>query len=209
MDKIELIKQAIEKAENRQSKLTPEILDLPSYSSHKIKHLLNNLGEISKRYLECGIHKSGMFVSAMYKNKMHGFGVDSWCQFEENGVSKKVAYQNVETHLPKYIYAIIEKDIFEITSSEIHSIDLYCYDGNHADWAQKKGITHFYDMMNEEFIFCCDDYDWDAVKKGTQEGIKECGFEVLFEQHLTSGKEGDGENWWNGFYVALLKKPKI
>lgn len=210
MDKIELIKEAIKKAENGQSKLTQEILDLPSYSSHKIKHLLNNLGEIGKYYLEVGLHKAGTFVAANYKNDMKAHGYDNYSEFAENGLAKQLAYQFTQTYLTN-TYTISEKDIFDyyLFVNDGDGFDFYLYDGNHTDWAQKKALTHLYNWLSDEFIFCVDDYDWEAVQRGTQEGIKECGLEVLFEQHLTSGKEGDADNWWNGFYVALLKKKNI
>lgn len=209
MDKIELIKEAIQKAENGQSKLTQEILDLPSYSSHKIKHLLNNLGEIGENYLEVGLHKAGTFIAANYKNNMFSYGFDNYSEFAENGLAKQLAYQFCNTHLTNK-YSIIEDDIFDGSIFIFTSkFDFYLYDGNHADWAQKKALTCLYTCLSDEFIFCVDDYDWEAVQKGTQEGIKECGLEVLFEQHLTSDKEGDADNWWNGFYVALLKKKDI
>ena len=60
-------------------------------------------------------------------------------------------------------------------------------------------------VLADEFVFLCDDYDWPEVRKGTQDGTKEAGYKILFD-HTLAGNDHDNEGWWNGYYVALLKK---
>ena len=206
MDKIELIKQAIEDAKNNKSKLTPDLLDLSGFTSHKIKHLLNNLGAISEKYFEIGLHKASTFICTLYGNDVKGIGVDNWSQFEQDGLSKKIAYEKTAQCLSKEQYVIWERDCFSISELELRNVDMYNYDGEHGYENQKKGITYFYPMMADEFILCVDDTSWEAPRKGTEDGIKEMNLEILFEEHLWDGKES-GE-WHNGFSVYLLKKRK-
>jgi hypothetical protein len=51
-----------------------------------------------------------------------------------------------------------------------------------------------------------DDYDWIGVQSGTKEGIKECGFEILYERYLESGIGNNEDGWWNGLGIFILKK---
>ncbi len=214
MGKIEQIEKAIEDANNGISKLTPEILDLPSFSSHKIKHLLNNLGAISTRFLEVGLHKAGTFVSALYGNNCMGVGIDNFSQLEQGGESKKQAYANCDKYLDELKIAIREVDCFEIDGVgfgdikklPIDNFDFYSYDGEHSFESQYNGIKHFVPYMAKEFILTVDDTNWEAPRIATLKAIEDLGLKILYRKHLTDG-EDNGE-WHNGIDVFYLKKTK-
>lgn len=202
MNKINLIKNAIECAKKEQSKLTHEILELPSFSSHKIKHLLNNLGAISNVYGECGLHKGGMAVAATYQNNLQSWGSDNWSLFQEGGNSRRIFYENLEKYLNGF--TIFEQDCFTIDLNALPITDFYIFDGAHDVESQKKGLTYFYPILANEFIFICDDFSWADPKMGTEMAIKELDLKVLFHDFLWDGKE-NGE-WHNGIGLYLLKK---
>ena len=205
MGKVEQIIQAIEDAENLKSKLTPEVLSIGGFTSNKIRHLLNNLGAISTDYFEIGVHRGATFCAAMYRNGIWGTACDNFSQFNEDN-AKNEFYKNIASNLGARAVQVLEQDCFTIDPTEHKEIDLYLYDGEHSAESTKKGVTYFYQSFADEFILLMDDYGWTEVQEGTQYGIGECGFEVLFERHLGEGDNGNGEGWWNGFYVALLKK---
>lgn len=208
MGKIELIKKAIEDAENGISKLTPDVMSIGSYTSNKIRYLLNNLGGISSMYFEIGLHKCGTFISSLYGNNniKHGIGCDNWSQFEQNGLTEKEAYANCNKYLKEGTWMILERDCFKLNPRKLNNVDFYNYDGNHSLEDQEKAITFFYPSFANEFILCVDDYQWPHVKNGTQNGIKNSGLEALFERELGMNTPSDVNEYWNGFYIALLKK---
>jgi len=204
MGKIELIKEAIEKAEKEESRLDDYCFKIGSYSSPKIRHLLNNLGRIFRtetitpthNYLEVGVHRGGTFVATLFRNNLNGVAIDNWSEFNEDGTVKKEFLENIAPFGDNVKF--IENDCFKVELPK-DEYSMYLYDGGHGYEEQKLGITYFYPNMKDEFILCVDDYNWEQVSKGTQDGIKEMGLTVLFEQHLIDG-------YHNGFYVALLKK---
>jgi hypothetical protein len=207
MNKVEQIKNAIKLAEENKSKLlNTGAFELPSFTGNKIRHLLNNLGAISTKYFECGLHKAGTFISALYQNELMGVGVDNWSQFQEGGASRELAYLYCKMYLEHERYKLLERDCWDVKPSDISGVDMFNYDGNHAKEFQKNALIHFKPMMADEFIYVCDDYGWKDVKEGTQEGIKEAGYEVLFSQELGTDKGNDGDGYWNGILVALLRK---
>lgn len=210
MGKIELIQEAITKAANNESKLIEGVIQIPSFSSKKIKHLLNNLGEIGTTYLEVGIHKAGTFVAANYENYIYSIGVDNYSELEQGGLSKEMAYQARDTFLNKQTNIIVEEDFFSYMPETVFGVkpgfDFYLYDGSHGEEAQCNALVHPYDLLADEFIFCVDDSSWQQVKIGTRKGILKSNFEIIFEQHLWDGKENG--KWHNGFSVYLLKKNK-
>lgn len=209
MTKTDQIKQAIHDANLFKSRLSPDALSVPGLTSLKIRHLLNNLGAISKNYFEIGSHRGGTFCSAIYNNPLETVtACDDYSEFQEQNPMADLL-SNVGKHkMPETKFKMIASDCWEI--KELPSqIDLFHYDGNHSYESQRKAVTHFLPFMADEFIFCVDDMDLPQVTEGTAEGmmvLRKMGYEVLFEQHLKSTEELPNETWHQGFYVALISK---
>lgn len=207
----ELINLAIERAIARQSKLTPDALRVPMLGSLQIRHLLNNLGGLASHYLEHGVHKGGSFCSTIFQNQLlTATAVDSFESDLTNKVdpAQPIFIENVDKFLhPGTTFKLIKSDSFAVKPEQIENkIDLYYFDGDHSYESQRKALTHFKDSMDEEFMFCVDDFMLDEVRNGTWDGIREAGYEVLYERELVTNHEYDNESWWRGFAVFLLKK---
>lgn len=211
MGKIFQVKTAIDMAIHDESKLSlsGEAIRVPGFTANKIRHLLNNLGSVSFDYFEVGVHRGAMTVATAYKNhQLRCIACDNWSQFDEDGHSRTQFFDHIKQFdIPS---EVINADCFSIDPEKLSSfpIDLYVYDGEHSYESQKKAVTYFLPAMADEFVFCCDDYDWPDVQRGTADGIKESGVEVVFESWLSRHKESDEHGFWNGFYVAIFRKPK-
>jgi hypothetical protein len=215
MTKIELIEEAIERADNFQSKVKDlAAYDVPALASLKIRCLLNNLGELATNYMECGVHRGGTFCSTVAGNKniKKAFAIDSWESDHMGGEIHETQFlaaakANVT---PSTKLVVVKDDCFSVDLSKIDSpIDMFLYDAGHSRDDQRKALTYYYPVLANEFIYCCDDWQFGEVKEGTLEGIKEMGFDVLFEKELlntTQGEEHLNMEWWRGYYVALLRK---
>lgn len=210
-EKIIAIKEAIRKADQFQSKLNSEALNVPFLGSLKIRALLNNLGELATHFIEAGSHKSGSFTSTLFGNAniKSATAIDSWASDAEN---EDKAYPQFMANTLKFKpetteLNVIVGDCWEVQlDSILNKIDLYSYDAGHSEEDQCKALTYYLPILADEFIYCCDDYGWPEVKAGTQRGIKEAGLEVLFEQELITEGPYNNDSWWDGYYVALLKK---
>lgn len=209
MTKTEQIINAIEMAEGFQSKLTPEALAVPGFTSLKIRHLMNNLGAISTHFGEIGSHVGGTFCSAIFQNDnlIEATSVDSFVEFNAGNPMQELL-SNVTKFKPgPLLFKLIAQDCWNIKEHPTN-IDFFCFDGEHSFESQRKAMTHFLPWMADEFIFVIDDFcTWDFVKKGTVLGLAESGCTVLFEKELYNGIPGDNSGWHQGFGVFLLKKP--
>lgn len=207
--KIEAIKKAIEKAKNHQSKMDETAWSVPALSSLKIRHLMNNLGAISTNYLECGVHLGGLFSSTIRNNPnlLSAIANDSFESDATNDdpVEPRFLDNVVKCICPETKFIMLKGETFSFNPAEGQNIDLYLFDADHSYESQRKAMTHFLPGMADEFIVCVDDYDWEAVRIGTQEGLMEANVEILFEE-VWEGNDHDNDGAWNGFYVALLKK---
>jgi hypothetical protein len=210
--KIEAINEAIEKALKRESKLDGVAMSIPGLMSLNIRHLLNNLGAISTNYCEVGIHVGGSFCSTIYKNNNLNevVAIDNWLsdETEDHDFRKQFDDNLLKCISPGFPnLRVIKEDSFKVQLDWLpKNIDLYYFDGSHDEDSQRKALTHYLPVLADTFIFCVDDYMLPEVKKGTQDGIKESGCEILFEQEFITDHEYDNESFWRGWYVCLLKK---
>lgn len=205
--KIDLIRQAIAKADRHESKLTEGPLSIGGYTGKRIRHLLNNLGDGSTNYLEIGIHRSATFCAANYLNKFEtSIGIENFTEFDD-GTVKEELQKNCSQYAPNA--TLIFDDCWKPDHVFTKPIDLYTYDGSHSLEDQRKAITHFLPSMADTFIMCIDDARWDDVRNGTNLGLQDAqsmGISNLFDTMLWTGQDGDGEGYWNGMRILLLHK---
>ena len=56
--------------------------------------------------------------------------------------------------------------------------------------------------MEDEFIFIADDWNWDYVRNGILNAIKDSGVTVTSAIHAITRTV----DWNNGYYIAAIKK---
>jgi methyltransferase family protein len=214
--KIEAIQSAINRADQMQSNMPPSALEVPFLGSLKIRALLNNLGALATHIADVGSHKGGSMCSMLAGNGniKSATAIDSWASDETNEdkaypqfIANANRFKSENTELN-----VIVGDCWEVSLDLIpNKIDLYSYDAGHSREDQKQALIYYKGMLADEFIYCCDDWEYGDVKEGTMEGIVEGGYEILFQQELLNPPgtiENDhlNEHWWRSYYVALLKK---
>lgn len=206
---INQIQDAIDRADRLKSKLAGDVLNVPGFTSVRIRHLMNNLGSMANNYLEIGVHKGGTFCSTCYDNKLWVTrAVDNFSEFNADNPRAELE-KNIRLFCKTpAVCEVVEQDCWTLERRyHLLPTDLFLYDGDHSSDSQYKACSHFLPLMADQFIFCVDDYSaWPHVKEATQRGIKDAKLTVLFERELWNGREGDNDGWHNGFYVALIKK---
>ena len=209
MSKVELLATAIDNGINLMSELPAAQMGVPALTSIRIRHILNNIGKLAEIHLECGVHKGGTYTATIANNSniKTSCAIDSFAS-DFSGESAMVQFldnrKKFESHTSTY--KLFVNDTFKTELWTLPKcIDLYMYDGCHSYESQRKALTYFKDNLANEFIFICDDYDWEDVKNGTQDGIKDAEYIVLYEKVLV-GNDHDNDGFWNGLYIALLKK---
>jgi hypothetical protein len=213
MTKIEQIELAIEKAIKRESKITPLALSVPMLGSLRIRHLLNNLGAISTKFIDIGSHVGGSYCSAVFNNDnlKEVAAVDSWeSDATEGNHHEKDFRENMLIFTPRLSKVhVIKRDSFKVNLDQLpKDIDFYSYDAGHSKEQQKQALIYYKPILADEFIYVCDDWTFDGVKEGTLEGISDGGYDIIFQKELLNdnGELYQNEQWWDGYAVFLLKK---
>lgn len=210
---INAVKDSFDKALNYESKLPPWILNIHGMSGKKYRHFINNLVSLISncRYLEIGSWKGSTLCSALFNNEVSSYAVDDWSQFYG---PKQEFNDNVQRCLNESIsnikFTFEENDYKNINYSNIGTYNLYFYDGPHTYEDQYNALSLFLDNMDEEFIFICDDWNWDYVEKASRDVINKLNLKVLYsidiKCELGDGWHGELSDWHNGYYIAVLQK---
>lgn len=202
---IEFVKESIQKAHEEISKLDPDIYRIVGASSPKVRRLLNNLCSKSNTcYLEIGCWKGSTLISALYKNQS---SIDS-------AVAVDIApdvdlLPNTTKFLPPNSFQFYSANCFTIDPLSIifSPINVYFYDGEHYFIDQERAFTHYNSVFDNLFIAVIDDWNWDMVKNGTYSAFDKLNYTILYENELPARFNGDQEQWWNGIYIAVIRKP--
>ena len=103
---------------------------------------------------------------------------------------------------------IIEEDCFSFNPLDkgLKDINVYFYDGEHEEIDQYLAITHYYDSLADNFILIVDDTNYPPVLQGTFRAIADKKLKINYHRTLFATHNGDGTNFWNGLYIAVLSK---
>jgi hypothetical protein len=209
----EHVERCFEKAERDESKATYGLLQMDGMSGSRTRHFYNNLlHKEDARYLEIGTWKGSSVCSAMCGNKAKVVCIDNW---SELGAPKDEFLRNFSDYKGENEATFIEEDCFEVDISKLPIFNIYMYDGNHTKNSHYRALVHYYDCLDDMFVFIVDDWNWPDVREGTREAIQECKFSVLYERFIRTTNDdstplkGSKEqiHWHNGIYVAILQKP--
>ena len=206
-----LIKSAFQNAENNISKITTDIINMEGMSGIKTRHFYNNLlNTEDARYLEIGTWQGSSVCSAMCGNKAKVLCIDNWSEF---GGPKDEFLVNFEKFKGENDATFIENDCYEVDVSVLPKFNIYMYDGNHTSESHYKALLHYYNCLDDVFIFIVDDWNWEDVRDGTINSIQNLNLKVLYEKEIRLTWDNSctplpqaKNTWWNGIYVAILQK---
>ena len=208
----EHIDKSFENAENHVSKIDEGILRMDGMTGKKTRHFYNNLLDIpDARYLEIGTWKGSSVCSAMCNNKATVVCIDNWSEF---GGPKYVFLRNFDMYKGENNATFIESDCFKVDTSKLPKFNIYMYDGNHLEESHYKALLHYYDCLDDIFIYIVDDWNWNTARDGTIHSIEKLNLKVLYERSIrltwdeSHTPQPEARNTWhNGIYVAVLQKP--
>jgi hypothetical protein len=205
------IKECINKAENYQSKLTDDILNMEGMSGLKTRHFYNNLLEYPEgaRYLEIGTWKGSSVCSAMYKNENANVTcIDDFSEFEGPKQEFLNNFEKYKITNSKFI----DSNCWNVDLDD-SKFNFYLYDGAHEYEDHYKAISNFIKYMENEFVFLVDDWNLKRVRDGTFDAIRDLGLSIKFKQEILltnddshTPSEEARNTWHNGIGIFILLK---
>ena len=207
------IEHAFEQAEQGVSNITHDIIAMEGMTGTKTRHFYNNLLNRSNvRYLEIGTWKGSSVCSAMYGNCAMITCIDNWSQFQG---PKDIFLENFNKYKGENTTTYIESDCFAVDVTTLSNYNIFLYDGDHSKESHYKALTHYYDCLDDIFIYIVDDWNWQDVRDGTMNSITDLGLEILYEKEIRVTYDNSvtpepllSTGWWNGIYGVVLQKKK-
>jgi hypothetical protein len=163
------------------------------------------------RYLEIGTYHGSSSISAIYKNKVDAVFIDNWSLFDGNkGIFEEAIarYSNDENEVE-----VIDNDCWKVDVSEImrdkkkKKFNVYLYDGGHEYEDHYKAISKYYETLDENCIVLIDDWNWEQVRRGTFDAIRDMNIGIKFKYEIYTPEphyELGITNWWNGIGIFIL-----
>lgn len=210
------VRGAMNDAINLQGKLSDFVLDIEGMSGRKFRYFINNLlGRIyNPRYLEVGSWAGSTFCSAIYGNTLRAVAVDNWSLFGgpvSHFFSNLSQCCSVQTRT-----SVVFEDFRKVDFGALGSFNVYLFDGPHAYQDQYDGLAKAIDCLTEEFVFIVDDWNWDDVRTGTYDVIRDLGLDVVLVIEIRTTMDGSTpkliekrSDWHNGYFIAVLRKPGV
>jgi hypothetical protein len=210
VDPTQVIFYAILAAQKNKSKLTPEAIK-HNMSTEKVRHLFNNIGSCISTYLEVGTYTGGSAIAVAHDNpNVRVFTVDDFSYVDlddeanalglrETAKKNLAPYENVQ---------LIESDALKVEVKQFPKIECFFYDGDHEERSQHNALLHYHSCWADEVILIVDDWNWWSAQHGTLTALDKIPFQRVWSIHL-EGKiepEIDKEGYWNGIWIALLKR---
>jgi hypothetical protein len=206
-----IIDNAYLNAENNISKITDDIINMDGMSGLKTRHFYNNLlNNDDIRYLEIGSWKGSSVCSAMCNNKANIVCIDNWSEF---GSPKDEFLINFNKFMGQNNATFIENDCFKIDISTLPKFNIYMYDGNHSIDSHYKALSYYYNCLDDIFIYIVDDWNYEQVRNGTIQAIKNLNLKIKYEKEIRLTFDNSHTpidiaktTWWNGIYIVILEK---
>lgn len=197
-------------------------------SGYQFRHFYNNLGALipSVHYLEIGIYAGSTMVSLLANNEGNVktvMGIDYWDESDWlgdflGGMSTVKAM--FEATLPNYSTSnqsihIMHADCWTVSPQSLLDLtggqrfNIYMFDGPHTEKDHFFALVNFFPALADTFILLVDDWNWEAVRSGTELGLSalEDQLVVLGKFEVFTGKTPVRESLWhNGVAVFVIQR---
>jgi len=156
------------------------------------------------------------FISAMFGNyHAEGVCIDNWSEF---GSPRMEFYQNLWAHLgqSRARVTVIDEDCFRPGLLDgFEPFDVYLYDGFHDQESHRRAIADFWPYLADVAIIVIDDWNFEAVEKGTMQGLSDVKDRLVVRDKYVINYSHDNKAtsdsiasqiFWNGMAVFVVQK---
>ena len=212
MDLVEHAKRCILQVKCGLHTLPKEIHDYTGYTGRYTREFYNKICSFENcSYLEIGTWFGSSSISALYGNSVTATFIDNWSQF---GGDKNTLIQALEKYKGRSTYTLIESDAWKVDVTSLPKYDVYLYDGEHTYIDQYRAIIKYYPCLKDISIVLVDDWNWETVRNGTRDALRDIGATILFSEEIqlppneTENMPNHiGKNtWWNGIGIFVISK---
>ncbi len=192
------------------------LVDIKGLSSPKVCNFLNQLVahmDPGENYLEIGCFQGLTLMSAAYKNRgktcIACDKIRFWGRHTGFGfMVKRALYGNMKRYgdqAATIVFHHMKSQRLFKKQLVPSPVGVYFYDGDHSYSATKQHVVVAAPLLSEKSVLLMDDWNDPAIQRGTYDGFRQAGLEVLWEREL-AGENFNTSGWWNGLAVFYLQR---
>jgi hypothetical protein len=183
------------------------------FSGRRHRLFMNNLIATVEqpRYLEIGIFRGATFCAAVSNNKVHATGVDNWAEF--GGKASEFYLNLAALKGPEATVNVIEQDFRTVNYAALGPFNVGFYDGPHTERDQYDGARIVIAAMTANSILLVDDWNWEQVRRGTMNAIRDSGAQIDFAIEVRTSFDNTvpahaygASDWNNGLFAAAVSR---
>jgi hypothetical protein len=208
------VRAAFSRALAGDSALPAPVFAINGMSGRKYRMFVNNLVNSIEdaRYLEIGTWMGSTLCSANHGNKVRALTIDNWSQF--GGPAAEFFAHLAKFKTPDAQVSFTEADFRSVDFATIGRFNVYLFDGPHRAEDHRDAILNAQPALDRHHVLIIDDWNWPAVRKGTNEAILASGVAIdhLIEIRTSQDEtpppvHGPASDWHNGYFIAAVTKP--
>ena len=188
--------------------------NIPGLTSMRVQTLLNSIAKGVGTYLEVGSYLGATGCAVLENNVLNANFVDNWNQdlqpnsntLQLDTNNKQKFLENIEKYKGMSNVQVFDCDMFATPIEMLHNqIQMFFYDGPHDRQTTKQAVQYFWSTFTDEAVLIFDDANWEGVIDGVNEGIADMNGTIVYKKAILNAEESSSE-WWNGIYIAVVKK---
>lgn len=202
---IQHVEDSLSKVAVGKTKLPERAFEMYGLSGPKTRMFYNAICDTNEEtnYLEVGAFQGSSTASSCYGNPfLAAYVVENWSEFSG---SYEIFEKNSGWAYDWKRMNLFQHNFRAVDIEFLPEINIYLYDGAHEKQDHKEAITHFAGALSKYSIILIDDWNWECVREGTEEGIAESGLKVLYRREIFTEYEAGERDWWNGIGIFVLE----
>jgi len=184
-------------------------INIMGLTSPRVQNLLYGLSKHCKNYLEIGSAMGATAAAVAQNNDIQIHCVDKWEENIQPDLDIFALPDNTKKEFDKNVsgdnITIHNSDLFQVDKSTLSDIDLFFYDGPHDEISTKQAVEYYADTLADTAILIFDDFNWEGVVSGANQGIQSSGLTVINQRVITNNVENPSQ-WWNGLYILVVQR---
>jgi len=184
-------------------------INIMGLTSPRVQNLLYGLSKHCNNYLEIGSAMGATAAAVAQNNDIQIHCVDKWEENIQPELDVFALPNNTKKEFDKNVsgdnITIHDSDLFAVDKSKLNDIDLFFYDGPHDEITTAQAVEYYADTLADTAILVFDDFNWQGVVSGANQGIQNAGLTVINHRVITNNVENPTQ-WWNGLYILVVQR---
>lgn len=191
------------------SSIDPNATHMTARANRRLLNFLCGGRGTALHYLEIGALRGSSLAACLDGNRGaidHAHTVDSFVAFDGGPAFVHEAARRHAVPYTLHETDFRDADLVADLARRNHFVDVYLYDGPHAEADHADAFLLFDPVFEPTFFAVIDDWNLPQVRAGTKRAFDVLNYTTLYQRRVVHRPDGR-HSWHNGIAFFLLRKP--